>query len=399
LSRLVALELADDALQPPWLATREPVRFFLDRPLDEPPPGSRPLAYVRDGDSRKAAIVESGGARVALFDPLEAIRAVTHETYFRPRRPLHSRLPFPYQLVPGPLRLALFRLLAGSTAPGDGFPAWPHDASVEALRFIAETLGLRPERGANHAASPTGWPGGKRYAFAVSFDVDSARGRDRMPEIEALLSPLGVRATWFLVGDGYAHDHDRLAALRAAGHEIGLHGDRHDNRIAYLAPAAIERRLDRCRGFVERHEVRGFRSPSLLESPALRAALAPRFHYASQVPDSEVASLVAPRRGCCSCRPFVRQGLLEIPITLPMDDKLILQGSDERQIVELWRRKLLWVSGLGGVVQLVLHAEPHLLDRSKGPARAILEAVARDEEAWLTTLGAIAAWWQEPLRK
>ena len=397
--RLVTLEIADDGLRPPWLAPGDAVRFWLNQPLREAPPGAEPLAHVVDAERRRPAIVRAGPGAAPLFDLLEAIRTITHEEYLRPRRPLHSRLPLPYQLVPGPLRLALFRLLVRrGRAPmdgGAGFPAWPADASVEALRFVADRLGLDTGRRIPGRAGP--WPDGRGYAFAISWDVDTAAGRDRIGEIAALCSPIGAAATLFLVGDGYAHDHGRLAALRDAGCEIGLHGDRHDNRIAYLPPAAIERRLDRCRDFVERHEIAGFRAPSLLESAALRAALARRFRYASQIPDSEVDSLIALRRGCCSCLPFDKGGLLEVPITLPMDDKLLLAGLDADRVLAVWRRKLGWVRRIGGVAQLALHAEPHLLDRSRGPIRGILEDVAADGSAWVATLGEIARRWEEPL--
>ena len=47
------------------------------------------------------------------------------------------------------------------------------------------------------------------------------------------------------------------------------------------------------------------------------------------------------------------------------------------------------------IAQLVLHAEPHLLDRSKGALQAILEEVAGDGSAWIATLGQVAHRWKE----
>ena len=389
---VVLLELGDE-LRPPWLAAGEPVPLWLaQRPARRG--GGRPRAHVVDGDERLPAVVEDKGAVVFLLDPESAVEALLREDHVGPRRPLHTRLRLPYQRVPGPLRLALFRLLRRRERPpaGPAFPSWPDDASVEALRYTF----LRAFALAGGQAAPRPfWPAGRGHALAVSHDVDTAAGLRAVPGLAEAEERLGVRSTWFVVGDVLERAGDLFDGLRRRGHEVALHGDRHDNTLAYAGPEGIAHRLDACAAAVARHGVRGFRSPSLLETPELRSALAARFGYASEVPDTEVGALTAPRRGCCTSFPFRRGGLLEVPLTLPMEDKLVLAGLDEQGMLEAWRRKAARVKQRGGLVQLAVHAEPHLLSRCRQAEERLLGELAADGSAWRATLREIARWWTE----
>ncbi len=364
-----------------------PFALWLDQELSPPSPGSRTLATL-DG---APAIVEDAQGVVFLFDPARAVDALLHERHVRPRRPLHTRVPLPYQLVPGELRLRAFRLLArADSAPPPGFPDWPLDDAADAL---GATWVAAARRAGATLEWPPAWPGGRGWVFVVSHDVDTVDGLQRAPAVAEWEAARGIRAAWFVVGEVMRRDPGAVAAIRAAGHELGLHGDRHDNRLGYAAPAAIARRLDACADLVADHAMAGFRAPSLLESPALRRELRFRFAYASQVPDTEVRSLLAPRRGCATLRPFWRDGLLEVPLTLPLDDKLVLAGGGEREIIAAWRGKLDAVRRRGGIGQLVVHNEAHLLARCRTAFERVAEEGRGDAGAWHATPGDVARFW------
>lgn len=393
LGRFVPLQLGD-TLRPEWLSAGSWIRLWLERTIPEDEGRGTVLATFADGGRSQPAIVAHDGGVRLLFDPDEAIASVLNERYFEPRRPVHSYVRLPYQLVPGNLRLQVFRLLLRlrRKRKDAGFPAWPQEPSLEALRGAV----LRAWRVATgRAEEPALWPGGKRYALALSHDVDTASGFRQIPEIAALEEAHGFRSCWFVVGNQYPIDHALLDGLRERGHEIALHGDRHDNRIAYQARERIDHRLDGCASFLTHFEVSGFRSPSLLETPALREALRRCFRYTSDVPDTERDALVGPRRGCASCFPFSKRGLLEIPITLPFDDKLLLSGCAETGLVDAWRDKLAWISAVGGLAQLLLHAEPHLWKRTRAAYARWLGELADDGTAWRANLGKVARWWEE----
>jgi hypothetical protein len=391
--RVVRLEPGE--LRPPWLPeTATPALWLAAEMAREAREGETVLASVLEGEQSRAAVVRSEQGVSFLFDPEPAIAAVLSEAYFEPRRPLHSHLSLPYQLVPGAARLAIFRwLVKRGRAPAAPipFPEWPMDASVETLRFMFQQACC--VAGWSGAGAPP-WPDGRRCALVVSHDVDTAAGLRLAGEVAGFEAGLGVRSCWFVVGDLLGRDPALLEALRGQGHEIGLHGDRHDNTIAYQSPERIRSRLAGALARARRYEVRGFRSPSLLETPTLRDALGERFAYASQVPDSEVDSLLGPRRGCASLFPFVKRGLLEIPITLPMEDKLIMAGMSEAGILELWRRKAARIQQVGGLIQLAIHNEPHLLRRCRGAYQELLRELSADASIWRATPGELAAWWR-----
>jgi peptidoglycan/xylan/chitin deacetylase (PgdA/CDA1 family) len=97
-------------------------------------------------------------------------------------------------------------------------------------------------------AGPSGWGrSGRRAAIAVTFDnlgeaADLERGRwpggeplgahfsvtRVLPRMLALLSELGLPATFFVEGFSAELYPEAVGAIVAAGHEVGLHGWRHE---------------------------------------------------------------------------------------------------------------------------------------------------------------------------
>lgn len=397
--RFLSLEL-DESLAPPWLGKNEKVTVFLNRQFPATGGNGKTLAYLNDGREKHRAIVEQDGNLIFNFDPDEIIRNIQSEKYLKPKRPLHTRVPFPYQFVPGNLRLFGFKMLTKirrSQSEVYPFPQWPVDKSVETLRWAFRNCLERP--GAPPADRYPHWPAGKKYALALSHDVDTGKGFENIQEIATLEEKSGFTSCWFIVGKQYPIDFSLLDSLTAKKHEIGLHGDNHDNRISYLSPDQIQRRLGRCSGLIERYLISGFRPPSLLDSIPLRKALGRDFLYCSSIPDTEIDSLIAPRRGCATVFPFFKQGILELPLTLPLEDKLILSGLKEEQILDLWKNKISWIRSVGGMALLSTHAEPHLFHRIKRIYERLLKELAEDCQAFFATPGDIARWWQRDKNK
>lgn len=392
--RVVELEIGDE-LRPPWLAADSRLPIWLEADLAPLPSGARALAHIVEHGERSPSIVASHEGILFGFDAAATADAIQCERYLTPRRPFHTLLPLPYQLVPGSIRLAVFAWLTRNRVPTAGlaFPDWPVDRSVETLRWISDRA-----RGHTGHAPDAVWPLGKKWAFCISHDVDTRKGIGAIPDIARFEESLGLRSCWFIVGNLFSVDPVLIDGLRARGHEIGLHGDVHDNRIAYVSREQIARRLEGCRDSLDRHSIRGFRSPSLLETPALRAELTTRFDYASQIPDTEIDSLIAARRGCGTCFPFWKQGLLELPLTLPLEDKLVMAGLDTAGIARFWRQKIAWAREVGGVAQLSVHNEPHLLQHSRAAIEEVLRDVVGDDSAWCATPGEVTDRWKESIR-
>ncbi len=334
---------------------------------------------------------------VFAFDPEDAIEHVLQERYYVRRRPLYTRLPFNYhKLLPATLRSrirSLYNRSARSATDSSAFPAWPVEPSIETLRDLVATA-ARLVAGTPTAPS---WPQGKRFAVALTHDVDGRDGQHEVPAIAAIESARGFVSAWFLPTHRYPLDHGLLADLRERGHEIGCHDWNHDNRTSFLSEPAIRRRLEACRRELARHGSVGYRAPSLMRSPRLFAALgAEGYLYDTSVGDSERLLQCADASGCGTVFPFVRDRMLEIPCTQPLENILQYMGMEEEAMLDLWRTKLAWIRRVGGVAVYTTHADPHF---SGNPTmrrvyERLLDELAADSTAWMTTPAAIAAHWR-----
>ncbi len=102
-----------------------------------------------------------------------------------------------------------------------------------------------------------------------------------VPRVLDLLAERDLRITWFVVGRDAAdpRHRDTLAAIPAAGHEVGNHSFHHEPWLHLYSPAEIESELARTEDAIEAAMgVRpdGFRGPGFSFSPALLEVLARR---------------------------------------------------------------------------------------------------------------------------
>jgi peptidoglycan/xylan/chitin deacetylase (PgdA/CDA1 family) len=78
--------------------------------------------------------------------------------------------------------------------------------------------------------------------YALTFD--DGPHREGTPAVLEVLERHGVHATFFLVGEQVARNPSLAAEIVAAGHEIGLHCDRHRNQLR-LGPRAVRADIER----------------------------------------------------------------------------------------------------------------------------------------------------------
>lgn len=375
---------------PDWVRADRPIPLFASAASPTADPGETLADLVVDG-ARSPGITRSDGAIHFHFDPQASLAHVLSEAHLPARRSWLTRLPSPVFRLPGPVRLAGHRLVGGRASAGsmrgDEAEVFPVDDALERLRLVVQRL--------SGMQDPPPWPDGVP-PVVLSHDVDTAAGLRAAPRVAREEERLGLRSCFYVVGDRYRIDHGLLDDLRAAGHEVGLHGARHDFRLAYLPRERIEARLDRCRDMVERHGITGFRSPALLMSDVLAAALRSRFDYDSSVPDTDIRSLAGPRRGCGSAFPYLRDGLLCLPPTLPLDDRLLTLGRSPSAGYDAWVQKLAWLRQVGGMGMLATHTEPHLTGGKALLAayRRFVETVVADGTTTMLPRD-VARWWRE----
>lgn len=366
-----------------------------------------PAAFFRPagahGTAGIPAALEFPGNRFWFnFDPRQALRTIERELYFTKARPAYTKLPFNIQRVPPALRkLAAGFLKGGGSGPGSAvFPAYPKDFAAELLtNLLVRAVSLA----AGAALRPAGWPGGKKYAFMLTHDVDSnwLYKKENLDLFLAAEDRAGVKGAWYFVNGLYRHDFAKIDRLAAAGHEIGLHGDNHDHKIAFLPEAEMRRRLDGCRRFIDRYAVKGFRSPHYLRTPGFYEVLKDYVRYDTSMHDSyNPANAVEQfREGCSAIHPFTlsdgADALLELPITIPEDYELYDPGRGAASIAGPQLAQVEEIKRRGGLATLVIHPEPAYSARRHcfEAFQEVLRAVSADKDCWVCRPADLCAYW------
>ncbi|HXF29929.1 MAG TPA: glycosyltransferase [Solirubrobacterales bacterium] len=311
--------------------------------LGAPPPYG---PYAADGSPS----VPSTERSPADFDDREL-----REERYRDRSENRSLLMSTYYnvkpLLPRRLQLALRRRYAVRQARVE-FPRWP----IEPILVERRQATLRAELQASGAdALPTvaTWPEGHRFAAILTHDVEGPKGVALVREIMAIEQRHGFRSCWNFVGDWYPIEAGLFDHLRAEGHEIGLHGIKHDCKL-FESRANFEAELPEIHRKLREWDVVGFRSPATHRNADWMEELGAA--YDSSFPDTDPFEPLG--GGCCSILPFFLGEMVELPITLVQDHTLweILR----RDTIDLWTEKSDWIAANGGLINLIVH--PDYLD-------------------------------------
>jgi peptidoglycan/xylan/chitin deacetylase (PgdA/CDA1 family) len=304
---------------------------------------------------------------------------------FTDAKPVSARLPFSYQRVPPWVRSVVAGILGRWQRRRNdrwaAFPRWPIDLGAD---FLADLVSGEP--------SPFA---GRRTPVLLTHDLDSPEGLVRL--VDSFLSmeeAVGARSTSYLVPCAWPIDYRLLGELAQRGHGLGVHGYDHSNRTAFAEPAERRRRLEAARPLLGRYGARGYRAPSLLRTRALLRDLAALYAYDSSIPTAGGLYPV-PNNGCASARPFMVEGVVEIPLSLPRDGTLRFLGYTAREIADLWIACAEMIADSGGVVVLLTHCEARFTGNSAMLAayRRFLDYVAAsDHFAWSTPDEVLHRW-------
>ncbi len=390
-NKILKLEI-DKKIRPKWLVG-EGINIYFPKVYKNEVKGEV-LAYFFDKE-KLPAIVKKDEKIIFNFDPEETINSLLAEKYVKKKRPIYTFLPFHYHKIP--FRIGLGKLqtfIRSRFSKQPGFPGWPIEGSVDVIRTIfLNSLKLIQK----NIKIGEFWPNGKKFAIALTHDIDTGKGLKNIKLFSAIEEQFGFRSTWFIVGDYYKKDYEQLNRLIDKRHEIGLHGYSHDNKLAYLSIKKIEERISKCRKFIGRYGIKGFRSPSLLNSENLEKVLQKYFLYDSTIPTNEKYLSDSDYSGCCSAFPYFKGRMLEIPITMPMDSSLVFLNYSTDSISDLWIKKLDWIKALGGVAILNVHPEPHFSGNKKmlNVYRKFIGYISTMNDVWVTTMEQIANHWKK----
>lgn len=310
-------------------------------------------------------------------------------------QPLFSRLPFDYRLVASPMRvlgLAVLERLHGGTADTD-YPAWPDEPRLDDFRAelwadTAARIGLR-------LTTPT-YRDGHRGAVLLTHDIDSRSDIGGISDIRGLERRHGLPSSVGFIPQISWPEAAVIDDLTHDGCEVYCHDIRHDGRLAYESSSAMRADFER---FFQDHPdarslLRGFRSGQLLMTSGLLGSLADWFEYDLSLPDTEKGGPYGARAGCATVYPFLVDGLLEIPLTMPQDFFLFnVEHLDSAGMLSVWRDKLVAVLSRGGVA--VVNTHPVWTNPKRAGVWAaydgLLETIA-SADAWVTTPSVLHDW-------
>lgn len=330
------------------------------------------------------------------FDPDDAIGCLQFEHYVAQRsnggagreKQLKALYYLLKPLLPRAAQLELQRANARRRLRDTVFPAWPQDATLTGL--LQALLVHRMDAAGVQAVPFVGfWPRGKRWAWCLSHDVDTAIGARNVEAMAQAEEERGVRSAWYFVPERYPLARSKLDGLRARGHEIGVHGLQHTGKL-FTSRAEFEARRDRINRYIQDWGVVGFRSPATYRNPFWLPEL--QAEYDSSFMDN--ATLEPQPGGICSAFPFhLNDRMVELPITLPMDHTLI--NILRQDVVAACRAKLDWVRGQNGLAMLLFHPDYNTTRDRVARYAAVVDALREDPAGWYALPHEIAAWWQK----
>jgi len=325
------------------------------------------------------------------FEGLEnqKINHLLNENYFKKKQPLYSKLPFSYTLVPAKIRTALFNLLL-RFKKDPGFPSWPIEKTIEELRSkAAKSLGPLQHIGF--------WPEGKNSCICLTHDCDSISGMNNIEKFRKIEEKFGFKSAWNIVPNKYEIDFEKLKNLENSGCEIGIHGYDHSGETAYLETGQIDNRILKAKQRFKEFQIEGFRSELLNRNSNFLDTLSKHFKYDSSVPDTDIYSPMAYRNGCCSVFPYFIGDMVEIPLTMPQDWRLIRMGLSPNEILDIWKKKLEFIQKVGGVAVINIHPDDFISGNEKYLKlyEELLQHISLIPNKWMALPFEIAVWWNE----
>ena len=204
----------------------------------------------------------------------------------------------------------------------------------------------------------------------IDTDLCQTSGMKSVVEVE---SKHHIISTWFFVPNSvqYKLNQTSLRFLDEMGHEIGMHGYRHDGLMPLNNPVELLSRLKKGRNIFTKAgiNVSSFRSPWALRSPHLHQCLVRSgFNADSSYPDIDTLGTTGGLKGVSYNRPFrpfqmktrIPLRVLpiwEIPITGPQDVQLIEDlGVTDDELLRVWKYKAEFCYDFDGV--FVHHTHP-----------------------------------------
>jgi hypothetical protein len=202
-----------------------------------------------------------------------------------------------------------------------------------------------------------GWPGGKRFVFVPTHDVELDFGVSQCEQLADLEEERGIRSAFAFVPLRYRTPDTLLRSLVNRGFGLMVHGLYHDGKL-YRDRRTFDDRRGRINDYLKAWNTRGFASPAAHHNLEWISELDIKYDISTYDTDPFEP------QSCALGRIFPfwvkahhnePSGFVELPYTLVQDFTLfILMGASSNAI---WRRKLDWIAERGGMALIKTHPD------------------------------------------
>jgi hypothetical protein len=250
--------------------------------------------------------------------------------------------------LPRPLT-RFMRRLYGRTVVGRPSLGWPIEDRY--VRFQWEVLRqLLMVPGQEFTQYRHFWPGGHRFAFVLTHDIETAEGQAYVRPVAELDEALSFRSSFNFVPERYPLDEKLMQELRERGFEIGVHGLKHDGKL-FSSYVEFMRRVELINHHLKEFGAVGFRAPFTHRHPEWMQAL--DIEYDSSFFDTDPHEPIP--GGVMSIWPFMIGNFVELPYTLPQDYTLValLRETTPR----VWLEKVDFIEQYHGMVLVNTHPD------------------------------------------
>lgn len=206
---------------------------------------------------------------------------------------------------------------------------------------------------------PAGWPGwpeGKKFAFILMHDVETAVGQQKTPYLMSLEQKLGFRSSFNFVPKRYQVSPQVRQMLTDNGFEVGVHGLTHDGKL-YQSRQIFQERASQINAYLADWQAVGFCSPASHHNLPWNHDL--HIEYDSSTfdvdpfePQPDGVETIFP---FWVAHPTAPGGYVELPYTLPQDFTVFILLKEKN--IAIWQQKLAWIAAQGGMAMLITHPD------------------------------------------
>jgi len=212
------------------------------------------------------------------------------------------------------------------------------------------------EKAAKPPENWKGWPDGKKFAFIITHDVETARGVENCRSLMDIEEKYGFRSSFNFVAGDYTIPQNLLAEMHRLGFEVGSHGLHHNGNL-FRSRNVFNEHAIKINQFLKKHSIVGFRSPSMYHNLDWLHELnieydASTFDTDPFEPQPDGAETIFP---FWVAGPDGRPGYVELPYNLPQDFLLFILMQHKN--IDIWKNKIDWIAGNGGMALFISHPD------------------------------------------